>query len=211
MTLIAAESSSEARLMDEMVQRGSTAELLEIVAGHDAAQAYRARERLWPLLDDPAKHDLALDTAARLAALRELANRLAAEPRVVGAPIRTPEAAANLFHHLAALDHEQLHAVFMNTRNVVIAIECVAIGGVASVEVTPAQILRPALCHRASALILCHPHPSGDPTPSEQNIDLTNVIRCAARTVGIELLDHIVIGAAGRAHSILIGGSITAC
>jgi DNA repair protein RadC len=55
---------------------------------------------------------------------------------------------------------------------------------------------------------MSHPHPSGDPSPSKQDIDITNVIQSSARAVGLELLDHIIVGSGGRAHSILAGGPI---
>lgn len=91
-------------------------------------------------------------------------------------------------------DTEQFRLFFLDTKNVLIADEEQASGTVDHVPVYPREVVRRALELNASALILVHNHPSGDPTPSEADIDMTRRIRAAAETMGIVLHDHLIIG-----------------
>ncbi|RBI77577.1 hypothetical protein DQW77_00855 [Roseovarius sp. TE539] len=95
---------------------------------------------------------------------------------------------------MAHRETEQFRVFFLDRKNVLIADEEQAQGTVDHVPVYPREVVKRALEHNASALILVHNHPSGDPTPSSADIDMTGQIRDAARTLGIELHDHIIIG-----------------
>jgi DNA repair protein RadC len=89
---------------------------------------------------------------------------------------------------------EQFRVLYLDTRNTLIADEAHGIGTVNHVPVYPREVVKRALELNASALILVHNHPSGDPTPSEQDISMTAQIENAARALGITLHDHLIIG-----------------
>lgn len=97
----------------------------------------------------------------------------------------------------AAMAHretEQFRILFLDRKNVLIADEEQARGTVDHVPVYPREVVRRALELNASALILIHNHPSGDPTPSEQDIQVTDQIRQAGEVMGLVLHDHLIIG-----------------
>lgn len=89
---------------------------------------------------------------------------------------------------------EQLRLLFLDRKNVLIADELQQQGTIDHVPVYPREVVKRALELNAAALILVHNHPSGDPTPSQSDIDMTARVRAGLETVGIELHDHIVIG-----------------
>ncbi|GGF62076.1 DNA repair protein RadC [Mameliella alba] len=91
-------------------------------------------------------------------------------------------------------DTEQFRILFLDRKNVLIADEPQARGTVDHVPVYPREVVKRALELNASALILVHNHPSGDPTPSQADIDMTAQIQVAADALGITLHDHLVIG-----------------
>ncbi|SDE66487.1 RadC family protein [Limimaricola pyoseonensis] len=95
---------------------------------------------------------------------------------------------------MAHRDTEQFRILFLDRRNVLIADEPQARGTVDHVPVYPREVVKRALELNASALILVHNHPSGDPTPSEADIRMTGQIELAARALGLTLHDHLVIG-----------------
>ena len=95
---------------------------------------------------------------------------------------------------MAHRDIEQFRVLYLDRKNVLIADEETARGTVDHVPVYPREVAKRALEHNASALILVHNHPSGDPTPSQSDIDMTNQIERACGALGLTLHDHIVIG-----------------
>ncbi|HEU0221642.1 MAG TPA: DNA repair protein RadC [Paracoccaceae bacterium] len=95
---------------------------------------------------------------------------------------------------MAHRETEQFRILFLDRRNMLIADEAQARGTVDHVPVYPREVARRALELNASALILVHNHPSGDPTPSEADIAMTDRIRDAVEALGITLHDHLVIG-----------------
>jgi len=97
---------------------------------------------------------------------------------------------------MAHRDIEQFRVLYLDRKNVLIADEAQAEGTVDHVPVYPREIVKRALELNASALILVHNHPSGDPTPSRSDIDMTYEIQRAAELLGLTLHDHLVIGKA---------------
>ncbi|PVA09966.1 hypothetical protein DC366_09835 [Pelagivirga sediminicola] len=95
---------------------------------------------------------------------------------------------------MAHRDTEQFRLFFLDTKNVLIADEEQASGTVDHVPVYPREVVKRALELNASALILVHNHPSGDPTPSDADIVMTQKIKDAAAIMGITLHDHLIIG-----------------
>ena len=95
---------------------------------------------------------------------------------------------------MAHREIEQFRVLYLDRKNVLIADEEQASGTVDHVPVYPREVVKRALELNASALILVHNHPSGDPTPSESDIQMTNQIQDAALTLGLVLHDHLIIG-----------------
>jgi len=95
---------------------------------------------------------------------------------------------------MAHRDTEQFRLLFLDRKNVLIADEEQAQGTVDHVPVYPREVVRRALELNASALILVHNHPSGDPTPSDADISMTGQVQDACQTLGITLHDHLIIG-----------------
>jgi DNA repair protein RadC len=91
-------------------------------------------------------------------------------------------------------DQEHLRVLLLNTKNEVLGTREVYKGSVNSAAVRVAEVLRPAIRENCPAIIITHNHPSGDPTPSPEDILVTRQIRTSADMMDIELLDHIVIG-----------------
>jgi DNA repair protein RadC len=99
---------------------------------------------------------------------------------------------------LVAEEREHFVVFFTNVRHRILGERWTcAIGTVCGVEVSPREIYREALARNAVRLIVAHNHPSGDPTPSGQDVELTSRIRKAGEMLGLELLDHIIVGAEG--------------
>lgn len=123
------------------------------------------------------------------------AHRLA-RARVMGRPLVGSWAALLDYCHTAMShrDTEQFRVLFLDRRNTLIADEALAEGSIGHVPVYPREVVRRALDLGASALILVHNHPSGDPTPSPDDIAMTEKVRQAAAALDITLHDHLVIG-----------------
>ena len=96
---------------------------------------------------------------------------------------------------MARRETEQFRILFLDRKNVLIADEAQAKGTVDHVPVYPREVVKRGLELNASALILVHNHPSGDPTPSEADIEMTRQIEAAAMALSIALHDHLIIGA----------------
>ncbi len=141
-------------------------------------------------------------TCEIMAAL-ELGRRIASLAPEERAQISGPEDAANLVSaEMSLLPQENLVTLLLNTRNQVVARRTIYIGTVNSSAVRPAEVLRPAVRENAPSVIVVHNHPSGDPTPSPEDIAVTRDLAASGKLLGIELLDHLVIGSGGRFTSL---------
>ena len=99
---------------------------------------------------------------------------------------------------MARSPQEEFRVLFLDRKNILIADEVQARGTVDHTPVYPREIVKRALDHGATALILVHNHPSGDPTPSRADIEMTRNVATAAKGLGITVHDHLVIGRAGH-------------
>jgi DNA repair protein RadC len=130
----------------------------------------------------------------------EAAQRLA-KGQVIGRPALSSWTAL-LDYCMAAMARsqtEEFRVLFLDRKNVLMADEVQSRGTVDHAPVYPREIVRRALEHGASAIILVHNHPSGDPTPSRADIDMTREIAAAAKALKIAVHDHLVIGRGGHA------------
>jgi DNA repair protein RadC len=141
--------------------------------------------------------------AVRLAAAFELGRRAALEDATPRQRLSSSaEVAAFMHPRLDHLDHEEMWLLSLDGKNGARAIRRVAQGGLHGCSVSARDILRMALVDAASAVVLIHNHPSGDPTPSPEDIAMTRTLAEAAEVVGISLVDHVVVSA-GRHASLL--------
>lgn len=132
--------------------------------------------------------------AAQLQAALELGRRVAAAQPEERAVIRHPMDVAHLLQgEMGLLDQEHLRVLLLNTRNHVLATHEVYHGNVHTAVVRIGELFREALRQNAPCIILVHNHPSGDPTPSSDDISMTRQAIEAGELLDIEVLDHIVI------------------
>ena len=107
--------------------------------------------------------------------------------------IRGPEDVFRLCRTLKRRKKEHFAVILVNSRNAVIGFETVSIGSLNASIVHPREVFLPAIENRAGSLILVHNHPSGDPTPSEEDLAITKRLVEAGRMIGIEVLDHVIV------------------
>lgn len=133
--------------------------------------------------------------ACQLLAALELGKRLAAASPEDRPLINSPADAANLvLLEMSLLDHEQLRVMVLDSKNRVQGIQTVYKGAVNSSQVRVAEVFREAIRHNHPALVVIHNHPSGDPTPSRNDIRITQDIVSAGDLLGIQVMDHLIIG-----------------
>ena len=106
----------------------------------------------------------------------------------------TGDAAAYFQAKLKGLPEEEVHVAFVNAKNAVMTTECLQRGTVDQSVVYVRKVIERALAHKASGFIVVHNHPSGDPTPSDHDQELTRALKAAAATVDVRFLDHLIIG-----------------
>ncbi len=112
--------------------------------------------------------------------------------------IRSPADAYELLRSdLASEKRELFVTILMDIRGCVINHQVVAIGTLSSVSLHPREIFYPAIRHKAASILLAHNHPSGDPTPSKEDLDLTSSLIDAGKLMGIPVNDHIIIAEKG--------------
>lgn len=135
--------------------------------------------------------------AAILAAF-ELGRRAVGERPARGRRIASAtDVAAHLRARLGACAVEEFWAVALDVRHRVLWETCLARGSLTGVEVHPRDAFRPLIRGGAAAVIFCHNHPSGDPSPSRQDLDLTMRLRDVGELCGITVLDHVIVGTDG--------------
>jgi DNA repair protein RadC len=133
--------------------------------------------------------------ACQLVAAFELGRRLLADWPTGRFTVRTPrDLADRLMLQMGRLDREELRVVLLNTKNQVLAIQTVYQGNVSTALVRVGELFRDAVRQSAAGLILVHNHPSGDPTPSPDDLHLTAEAVAAGRLLDVPVLDHLVIG-----------------
>lgn len=148
---------------------------------------------------------------ARSIAAFEMGRRAALRSHLaVKQPVTTPDEAVAALRLMSFGDYESLSAIFLDRRRRVVGAKTLTRGSDGFTVVDPRQIFRVAIEMGAVAVIMAHNHPSGDPTPSSQDRDVTERVARAGRVIGIPLLDHIVLGANGRYTSLAAEGHLPA-
>lgn len=131
----------------------------------------------------------------RFRALIAFALSYGEEPWEVGAPFRgSYDVYAHFRERLAAEPREHFYAVLLDNKNRKLKEVCVSVGTLTGSLVVPRDVYLPAIRESAAAVIFVHNHPSGDPTPSKEDIDITRRLREVGDLIGIRVLDHVIIG-----------------
>lgn len=134
-------------------------------------------------------------SAARIQAALELGRRVAAEPSDPEGRIRGPDDVfARIGPGLRDLQQEEFHALLLNSQHRVMRDVLVTRGILDASLIHPREVFRAAIVEGAAGIILVHNHPSGDPTPSREDRAVTRELVEAGRTVGIPVLDHVIVG-----------------
>ncbi|MDF2648058.1 MULTISPECIES: DNA repair protein RadC [unclassified Paenibacillus] len=125
----------------------------------------------------------------------ELGRRLAKSAFAERVTIRSPKDIADLVSEdLRYLQKEHFVCLFLNTKNHLLAQETLSMGSLNASIVHPREVFRAAIKRSSASIICVHNHPSGDPTPSPEDIQLTHRLMEAGTIIGIEVLDHVIIG-----------------
>ena len=198
------------KLLDAGSDRLTDAELLAVLfptAARGTANAV-AQARAWlqgfgslrAMVDAPvrvlrATPGIGPARAAMVHAVGELARRYALQRLPRGTPLRT---SAEVYRHcgerLAALRKEQFHVILLDGKNRPLKDVRVSEGTLTASLVHPREVFVPVIEESAAAIILVHNHPSGDPTPSAEDIAITQRLRQVGELMGVRVLDHVVIG-----------------
>lgn len=186
----------------------STTELLAILLGnphqlHDASSLLAAYEDLVgvaraPLTELQQQPGIGATTAARIKAALELGARLTVE-RNHPAQVRSPADAANLLlPEMGLLEQEQLRIILLDTKNQVVAIPILYVGSVNTTMIRVSEIFREAVRRQCPSIIIVHNHPSGDPTPSPEDVAVTRQAVEAGKLLDIDVLDHVIVAGTTR-------------
>jgi DNA repair protein RadC len=141
------------------------------------------------------QHGIAEAKAAQIKAAIELGRRLTLEAPDERPVINSPaDAAALVQYEMSALEQEHLRVILLDRRNRVLETVEIYRGSVSSSQVRVGEIFKEAVRKNASALIVVHNHPSGDPTPSPDDVAVTRAITQAGKLLDVDVLDHLVIG-----------------
>ncbi len=138
---------------------------------------------------------IGLAKAAQIKACFELGKREDLEPELKNFDIKEPEAVVKAIRaSIKDKAKEHFKLILLNPRNKIIGISTISIGTLNASLVHPREVFKDAITHSAASVILAHNHPSGDPEPSEDDIKITKKLVDSGKILGIEVLDHIVIG-----------------
>jgi DNA repair protein RadC len=187
----------------ESLEHASNAELLAKLTGKTAAaalvQQYGALTDLSKASFDELQHipGIGESKAAAIKSAFLLGQRLSREAYPESPVLDNPEAIAGLLREQnRTYTVESLQVLFLNTRRRLIGIQNVSQGTLDTILVHPREVFAAAISKRASAIVLVHNHPSGDPTPSEADIKVTRDLIRAGQLLKIDVLDHVIIGRA---------------
>jgi DNA repair protein RadC len=140
----------------------------------------------------------------RIELVREPGVRLAERPRLTDAASCVPVIA----QYIGDADRELFVVAMLTIRHRLLGLHTVAVGCLTSTLVHPREVFKPAILAGSAALVIAHNHPSGDPEPSADDVALTRRLVAAGQLLGIEILDHLVLGEDGRFVSLRSRGAL---
>lgn len=188
---------SDTELLALVLNVGVRGQPVTVLAGRLLAEAGSLQNLArWTAPDFSRLRGIGSTKAKQLAAMLEIARRMRSE-RTEEPILNRPELVAEHLRPLAAhLDIEKFWVLCLNRKNRLIKCVELTTGTATSALAHPREVFREAIRYGASAVICAHNHPSGDPGPSAADSQLTRQLREAARTVDIELVDHVILGRA---------------
>ena len=132
--------------------------------------------------------------AEKIIALAELTKRFLI-PDISNKPvIRSPADVWNLVEQMRCLDREEFRILHLNTKHYVLEVETISVGSLNSSIVHPREVFKNAIKRSTAAIILVHNHPSGDTSPSREDIEVTKRLVEVGKIIGIDVLDHLIVG-----------------
>jgi len=138
---------------------------------------------------------IGLAKSVQLKAAIELGRRISSCKNSDVISINSPADVKNLLmEEMRFLKKEYFKVILLNVKNHVISVENISIGSLNTSIVHPREVFKPAIKRSSASIILAHNHPSGDPTPSHEDIQITKRLVEAGKVLGIEVLDHVIIG-----------------
>ncbi|HIR95140.1 MAG TPA: DNA repair protein RadC [Candidatus Coprenecus stercorigallinarum] len=197
MSVSGAASLSDSELLAILINSGTKDKSALDVAREVLAEAGNSLNRLTGLSLDKLCSIPGIGTAkaSRLLAMFELAVRIQSEPSVLQGTVRASSCVGRIFIPMMRnLQHEECWVLYLNRANRIISKEKVSTGGLTHTVLDTRIIIKKAVDKLASAIIVVHNHPSGNPYPSEMDRKQTRILREAAQLMDIALLDHIIVG-----------------
>ena len=191
-----ADSLSEAELLAILLRVGVPGESAVLV-GQRLLHKFKGLAGIHraPFEELVAEHGIGMAKAAQIKAAIELGRRLTLESPEERPTINSPaDAAALVMYEMSALEQEHLRVILLDRRNRVLETVEIYKGSVNSSQIRVGEIFKEAIRKNASALIVIHNHPSGDPTPSPDDVAVTRAIVQAGKMLDVDVLDHMVIG-----------------
>jgi DNA repair protein RadC len=194
--MLGAGALSNAELLAILIRTGNRNESAVQIATRIISQGGGLRKLPDLSLEDLQENKgIGPDKAVTIKAALELGSRLATAPREISGSITNPRQAADLFmEELRYKKKEYFKILLLNTKNHVIAKEEISIGSLSASIVHPREIFNLPLRKSAASVILFHNHPSGDPSPSQEDLEVTRRLVEAGNILGIAVRDHIIIG-----------------
>jgi len=184
-----------------MYESLSIEDLLKLTVHEDAATELSAKFSTAREIADATYEELSKVKGLGQIRAKQLLAAIALGKRLYTTPpnepyfINSPRDIFNLCEDMSLLDREHFRIINLNTKNMVLAVDTCSIGTLNSSLVHPREVFKAPLRRSSAAIIALHNHPSGDPTPSKEDLEITKRLVDAGKLLGIPLLDHIIIGA----------------
>lgn len=189
-------SLSNQELMAILLRTGTRSESVLVLANRVLSTVDRLQDLIGMTVEEMTEiKGIGEAKAVHILAAAELGKRLYRTSPQDRYKIRSPEDAANyLMTDMSSLNQEHFVVLFLNVKNEVLHKQTIFIGSLNSSIVHPREVFREAFKRSAASMIISHNHPSGDTTPSREDIEVTKRLMEAGSIMGIDVLDHIIIG-----------------
>jgi len=188
---------SDAELVAVLLRTGTRDKSALALAGELTADGglYKRLAGISQLYELTKVKGLGIAKAATILAAIEIGRRLASAKPLERVCFTCPQDGAEfLMPRLRFAQKEQFLVILLNTKNRVIGTEIVSEGSLTGSVVHPREVFQPAIIQHAAAVVVAHNHPSGDPQPSKEDKEITRMLVAAGKTMGIPVLDHLIIG-----------------